>query len=191
MIEKSFPVTIEKATSAAFDARFVMSASAPDRVADTIDPAAYRSAARQEKLVALWQHDPNSPIGYWTNLKAESDRLTGDIKFASTDLAQMAKTLIDDGVPLGASIGFRGKGEPNKSGGIHFKAIELLECSVVSVPAHPLAQQIAKRFGLDLEGGKSQSTRAETGSDAKAETMKRAVAALETSLSAIHKDSKP
>lgn len=190
MIAKSLPVTIEKATSAEYDARFVMSASAPDRVADTIEPSAYRSAARQKKLVALWQHDPDRPIGYWTNLKAESDRLTGDIKFASTDLAQMAKTLIDDGVPLGASIGFRGKGEPNKSGGINFKEIELLECSVVSVPAHPLAQQIAKRFGLDLEAGKPLPTPAEIGVDAKAESMKRAVAALKTSLASIHKDSK-
>lgn len=186
MIVKNLPVLIEKAASADYDARFVMSASAPDRVLDTIDPAAYRSAARQKKLIALWQHDSDRPIGFWTNLKAEQNRLTGDIKFATTPLAQMAKTLINDGVPLAASIGFRGKGEPNKEGGIHFKSIELLECSVVSVPAHPLAQQIAKSFGIDLDVGKPLTSPAEISPAAKEETLKRAAAALKASLSAIH-----
>lgn len=152
MIVKNIPVTIEKAAPGEnYDARFVMSASTPDRVRDTIEPSAYKSAVKIDKLIALWQHDPDRPIGYWTDLKAEADRLTGYIKFATTNLAQMAKTLIEDGVPLAASIGFRGKGEMNKDGGIHFKAIELLECSVVSVPAHPRAQQIAKNFGISPE----------------------------------------
>jgi hypothetical protein len=57
---------------------------------------------------------------------------------------------LDDGVPLGASIGFRGTGEQNKAGGIHFKTIELLETSIVSTPAHPRAMQIAKKYGIDL-----------------------------------------
>ncbi|MFZ9683622.1 MAG: HK97 family phage prohead protease [Cephaloticoccus sp.] len=149
MQTKQLFVTVEKADPASgYDARFVMSAATPDRVKDTIDPVAYKSAARTEKLIALWQHDPEKPIGFWTNLKAEGDRLTGYIKLAGTNLAQMVKQLIDDGVPLSSSIGFRGKGEANDIGGIHFKSIELLECSIVSVPAHPRAVQIAKSFGL-------------------------------------------
>jgi hypothetical protein len=62
----------------------------------------------------------------------------------------MIKQLIADGVPLGASIGFRGRGENNKAGGIHFKEIELFECSVVSIPANPRAMQIAKSFGVNI-----------------------------------------
>jgi HK97 family phage prohead protease len=149
MHSKHLPVTIEKADkSTGYDARFVMSAATPDRVRDTIEPSAYKSAARVDKLIALWGHDPDRPIGFWTDLKADGDRLTGYIKLAGTNLAQMVKQLIEDGVPLASSIGFRGKGEPNKEGGIHFKSLELLECSIVSVPAHPRAQQIAKSFGL-------------------------------------------
>ena len=37
MITKNLPVTIEKADSNEYDARFVMSAATPDRVKDTID----------------------------------------------------------------------------------------------------------------------------------------------------------
>lgn len=150
MLQKSFPVTIEKADRADFDARFIMSAGSPDRVRDTIEPSAYKSNLGR-KLIALWQHDADRPIGYWENLRVEADKLIGDIKFASTNLAQMVKTLINDGVPMGASIGFTGKGEANKQGGIHFKELNLLECSVVSIPAHPRAMQIAKSFGIDLQ----------------------------------------
>jgi len=148
-ITKSFAVTIQKSTNPAFDARFVMSASSPDRVKDTIDPAAYLPNLGK-KLIALWQHNSDQPFGYWENLRVEAGKLIGDLKAASTDLGQMIKTLINDDVPLGASIGFRGKGEDNKIGGILFKEVDLLECSIVSVPAHPLAYQTAKRFNFDL-----------------------------------------
>lgn len=147
-MQKYLPVEIEKSSSDEFDARFVMSASTPDRVNDTIDKAAYR-AINITKLIALWQHKNDQPIGYWTNVKAEGDRLVGHLKLSATNLGLMIKQLIADGVPLGASIGFRGAGEPNKKGGIHFNEIELMECSVVSVPAHPRAMQIAKSYGLE------------------------------------------
>lgn len=147
--EKHFPVQILKASDPAYDARFVMSATTPDRVKDTIDPAAYK-ANLGKKIIALWQHRSDQPFGYWHNIRVEGTKLLGDLKAAGTNLGLMIKQLINDGVPLGASIGFQGRGEPNKVGGIHFKEIEILECSVVSVPAHPAAMQIAKSFGIDL-----------------------------------------
>jgi HK97 family phage prohead protease len=148
METKHLEVSIEKASSDEYDARFVMSASTPDRVKDTIDPEAYKSNLGK-KLIALYQHNPDQPLGFWNNLRVESGKLIGDLKVASTNLGMMVKQLIADGVPLGASIGFRGKGEANKIGGIHFKEIELFECSVVSIPAHPRAMQIAKSFDCE------------------------------------------
>lgn len=148
-VTKSLGVTIEKARASGYDARFVMSATSADRVQDTIAESAY-APNLGKKLIALWQHNADQPFGYWENLKVEGGKLIGDLKAASTNLGQMIKQLIADGVPLGASIGFRGKGEPNKAGGIHFKEIQLMECSVVSIPAHPLAMQIAKSFNIEL-----------------------------------------
>jgi HK97 family phage prohead protease len=141
---KNLPAQIEKDGP-----RFVMSASAPDRVKDTIDPAAYKPW-EGKRLVALWQHNHDQPFGTWENLSTKAGKLIGDLKIAGTNLGEMIKALLDADVPLGASIGFRGRGEPNKVGGLHFKEIELLECSVVSVPAHPAAYQIAKHFQFDL-----------------------------------------
>jgi len=147
---KSVDVEIQKAATDEYDARFIMSATTPDRVKDTIDADAYKPNLGK-KLIALYQHNPDQPIGYWNNLRVEAGKLIGDLKVASTNLGLMVKQLIADDVPLGASIGFRGKGEQNKIGGIHFKEIELFECSVVSIPAHPRAMQIAKNFGIDIQ----------------------------------------
>lgn len=176
MHTKQLTATIEKAASAEFDARFIMSAATPDRVKDTIEPSAYDSALGINKLIALFNHDANQPVGFWTGLKREADTLTGQIKFASTNLGRMVKTLIDDGVPLGASIGFRGAGTTNKAGGVHFTSIELLETSIVSTPAHPRAMQIAKQFGISLGPVQAPSSSGVV-SDASAHLLDRARAA--------------
>ena len=154
-VVKHFPLLLEKSAAPEYDARFVMSASSPDRVKDTIDPAAYKPHIGK-KLIALWQHDRDAPIGFWENLKVDAGNLVGDIKFATTRLAEMVKTLLADGVPLGASIGFRGKGEARENGGVHFNQIDLIETSIVSVPAHPRAVQIAKQFGITLPSDAGQ-----------------------------------
>lgn len=178
-VTKHFDVVVEKATDAAYDARFIMSAATPDRVKDTIDPAAYDKATKANKLIALWQHDSTQPIGFWENLRVEKDALIGDLKVAGTNLGMMIKELLAIGTPLGASIGFRGKGEANKHGGIHFKELELLECSVVSVPAHARAMQIAKSFGVSLDDQPVVTER-----DA---IQRKADAALQSSLNVLRK----
>lgn len=133
-----------------YDARFIMSAATPDRVADTIDPSVYTKLAKAKKVIALWQHDKTQPIGYWAKMEKSGDTLTGYLKLSQTNLGFMVKQMLEDGVPLGASIGFRGKGTPNKKGGLNFTELDLMECSVVSTPAHPRAQQIAKSFDVEL-----------------------------------------
>lgn len=143
-------VEITKDASGRSDASFVMSASSPDRVNDTIDPEAY-TPNLGKKIIALWQHNSEQPFGSWDNLRVKTGKLIGDLFASSTNLGQMIKQLIADGVPLGASVGFRGRGTPNKQGGIHFTEMEIFECSVVSVPMHPRAMQIAKSFGIDIQ----------------------------------------
>lgn len=171
MIQKSLNVSIEKGDR---DGQWVMAASTKDRVNDTIAPEAFERALKDigGKLITLWQHDSYQPVGYWHNLTHKAGRLIGDLKLAGTNLGQMIKQLLADEVPLGASIGFRsiGNPEPNKVGGLHFKAIELLETSIVSVPANPAAIQIAKRFHIDLPSI-AQADEAVSGPDHDAERV--------------------
>ena len=149
-MQKYFDGLIQKAASADSDADFIMSASTPDRVNDTIDPAAY-TALVGKSVIALWQHDREAPIGSWKNLRVVGDTLVGSIKFTeATPQGKMVKQMVEEGIPLAASIGFSGKGESKKPRGIHFKSIELMECSVVTVPCHDRAIQIAKEFGFEI-----------------------------------------
>jgi len=130
------------------DATFVLSTSDVDRDNDIISVSALKGAVSGvKKLITLWQHKYDQPIGFWENLRVEGKRLLGDLKVSSTNLGNLVKQLLSDGVPLASSIGFMGQGEWNeKRSGIDFSAIELLECSVVSVPANPNAQRILKAY---------------------------------------------
>ena len=155
METKTTQAIIEKSNDDSI--HFIMSATTVDRDGDSIDVKAYESATKIDKLPALFNHDSNRPFGYWKDIRVVADTLKGTLVTASTNLGKMIKQLIDDGVPLSSSIGFRGKGSPNKKGGIHFKELELLECSVVSIPAHPRAVQVAKSHDL-AEYVESQSS---------------------------------
>lgn len=145
---KQIDVAFEKST----DGRWVMGATARDRVNDTIAPRAFANAVEKvaSRLIALWQHDNRQPVGYWENLSYKAGKLIGDLKLSETNLGLMIKQLLADGVPLGASIAFTGYGKANDLGGYHYSEIELLETSIVSVPANPLAMRIAKSYGVDL-----------------------------------------
>lgn len=145
----SASLTIEKAAGNA--GTFVLTSPTPDRDQDTIQETAIKAAAKKVKrLITLWQHKQDQPVGSWENLRMDGKRLLGDLKLASTNLGLMVRQLLEEDVPLAASIGFMGRGSWNDNGGIDFEEIELLECSVVSVPSNRDAIRIAKSFGIEV-----------------------------------------
>ena len=157
MTEKHFQtVQIEKAAAgSAYNATFVMSASGPDRVNDTIDVKAYQKNVGKI-IPALFGHNHEKIIGAWENLRLEGDRLIGDLRTAGTGLGKMVAQLLADNIPISASIGFSGKGSRNDKGGMHFKELDIYECSIVAVPCHASAQrikalEIAREYGFEDE----------------------------------------
>lgn len=148
MYRKEFNL-VEKATPEIPDAvgSWVISSTSYDRVNDRISAKALASQVGKD-LICLWQHSADQPIGKWTNLRMKGDKLVADLILAKTNLGMMIRELLSISTPLGASVGFRGKGDINDKGGIDFKEISLLETSVVSVPCNPDAMAIAKKFDL-------------------------------------------
>lgn len=184
-IHQWIDASVLKAAPGEVDARFIMSAASPDRVRDTINPDSFdQIAAKADRVIALFNHDAGKPIGYWSDLARKGDRLVGAIKFAGTNVAQMVRQLLADGVPLGASIGFRAKATENKHGGYEYSEIDLLECSIVATPAHPRAVQIAKSFGISLDLDLSAT------SGAYAATRKRAANAIVIAKRTLKNDSR-
>jgi len=150
-VKKTISVDIEKATSDGYDARFVVSSTSPDRVGDTFSAGALKSLVQStQKMIALWQHDSKQPCGYWEGFKMVGGKLVANLKLADTNLGKMIRSLLDSGVPLGASVGFRTlDAKPNKSQGYEFRDVDLMEISVVSTPANPDAILLAKQYGFD------------------------------------------
>lgn len=113
----------------------------PDRVGDVIEKGAFAGA--RLPMPMLFGHDPNDPVGVWTGATEGSDglRLKGNLLVDEVARAREVRALVRSGAVGGLSIGFvTRKAEPRKGGGRTIKALELVECSLVSIPMHPGAR---------------------------------------------------
>lgn len=105
--------------------------------------------------IVLFGHDYNTPIGktvkFYKKVIDGVKALLFDIEFASTQDAKNIKTLVDEGVLNTTSINFIPKEweevRENDRWGYDIKKSELLEISVVSVPANQSAL-LQKAFDL-------------------------------------------
>jgi HK97 family phage major capsid protein/HK97 family phage prohead protease len=134
---------------------FVMSDGSVDRVGDVVEPDGWRLDNFHKNPIALFAHDPRLPIGKWHDVGVRKGRLTGRLELmpAETDLQRQIQTAVNAGVLRAVSVGFHSDNvEPLKSGGVRFIESELVECSLVSVPANPNALAIAKSLGISPQG---------------------------------------
>lgn len=142
-------LTIEKAgaqsTSAPFT--FVLSTGDVDRMGDVVVQAGISLAAFKKNPVALFAHNNRQPIGTWENIRRDGDSLIADLKLAALGTSRMIdelRSLIEQKILRATSIGFGVvKSEPldpeRPYGGVRFTKTELLEASLVAVPANPNA----------------------------------------------------
>jgi HK97 family phage prohead protease len=181
---------IRKTTVAAGDGlSYVMSDDTVDRMGDVINPDGWElDHFKGTNPVALFNHNSNFPIGQWTDVRVEKNRLIGKLKLAergTSDRINEIISLVRQGVLRAVSVGFQPiESEPLKdNSGTYYKRNDLLECSLVSVPANPSAVQLAKSLNtsdevIDLVFGEHASrrgpvTRGVHGEHAEADTSKR------------------
>lgn len=142
-------------------ARFVMSSEAEDRAGDIIVQAGIDLQGFLANPAAFFNHRSYGfPIGTWSDVAKIADataRTEGTVTFLpegdSADADQVAR-LVKRGALRGASVGIRPKAisrRVNAAGeatrGFHIQVSDLVECSVVTIPAHPSA--IVKGAGSD------------------------------------------
>ena len=134
---------------------FVMSDGSVDRMGDVIEPDGWKLDRFTRNPVALFNHDPGFPIGTWRDVGVRKGQLTGRLELMEPVSYRLKEihAAVDAGVLRAVSVGFHSDDfEPlRKSGGIRFTAAELVECSLVSVPANPNALAKAKALGLSRE----------------------------------------
>lgn len=143
--------------------KFVASTATPDRYGDVVDQKGWDLRAYNRNPVVLFNHNPaQMPIGKG-KAYVENEQLMLEVEFDQKD--DMAKTIeqkVRDGFINAVSVGF----QPSKTiarsslpsdhpyhgkSGQYFQASELLEVSIVTIPANneaTLSKQFSREIGL-------------------------------------------
>lgn len=141
-----------------------------DRVGDVVEPKGATFAA---SIPLLLHHDSRLPVGTVKLNKATDSGITFEAQLPDVNTAGTLRDRIEEawdsvkaGLIRGVSIGFRALEdgiEVMKSGGLRFKAIEIVELSLVSIPANSQATiHTIKQFDSSPAdaGGTQRSTTA-------------------------------
>jgi HK97 family phage prohead protease len=124
---------------------FVFSDGTVDRMGDKINPYGWELGGFRKNPVCLWAHlSTEPPIGRVVRTFVSGDRLMGNIQFASAETYPFADTiyrLVQEKFINAVSVGFMPilwdwADGADRRGGIDFEKQELLEISVVPIPAN-------------------------------------------------------
>jgi HK97 family phage prohead protease len=137
---------------------FVFSDDSVDRMGDTIDARGWQLDQFAKNPVVLFGHDPTSVqniIGRAPNVRVAGNQLLGGVEFAEASVnpnADIVYRMVKGGWLNAVSVGFAPREwKPNKTGGISFTKQELLEVSVVAVPANANAIVQARAAGINVD----------------------------------------
>jgi hypothetical protein len=117
-----------------------------DRDGETVDLATVR--AREPLTLQIdHSHSVLSTVGLVTGIRAAGARLRGKLTFAPAGVSEIADQVyrqVEAGITSGVSIGFLGTPKQAAGGHTIWTAVEIIELSIVSVPAAPGARIDAK-----------------------------------------------
>lgn len=151
-------VAQEVETSADRTIRFIASDESVDRYGDVISAEGWQLKDFRNNRQFLWMHNHEAPIGEVTDVKVDGSRLLATARFATAGVSKLADdlwALVKDKVLRAFSVGFTVGGERGKDyeylydddenvTGYRYLRPELLEISLVSVPANPNALALAR-----------------------------------------------
>jgi len=138
---------------------FVLSDETVDRYGDVIEADGWDLRNFKKNPIALFGHSSSFPIGLWEDLRVEGRKLIGRLVLATRGTSHRIDELIklvEQRILRAVSVGFRAlKYEPldpeRPYGPQRYKKQELLETSLVAVPANPAALSLAKSLNLSEE----------------------------------------
>ena len=130
-----------------------VSTATPDRMGDTVAVAGWKLANYQRNPVVLWAHDRKQlPVGRCTKLFTSEGRLMAEVEFTPKEVNPFGYAvgeMVRAGFLSASSVGFRPlKYAHNAEGGVDFQEQELLEFSIVPVPANAEALVAGKGEAL-------------------------------------------
>lgn len=126
-----------------------------DATGDILAPGAFAMSltehgAADTAPAMLWAHQMGEPIGRWTSLRETERGLEVRGKLSDVPRGRDARTLAQDGA-LGLSIGFRTRdADYDDMGRRILRAVDLVEISLVSVPANSMARITSIKSGDEI-----------------------------------------
>lgn len=138
---------------------FVLSDETLDRYGDIVQADGWVLSNFRKNPIALFGHSSSFPIGTWSSVRVEGGKLIGRLVLAARGTSARIDellSLVQQGVLRAVSVGFRPlESEPIDPklpwDGTRYLKQELLECSLVSVPANPAALQLARSLNISDE----------------------------------------
>ena len=140
--------------------KFTISTGGIDRENDRLSADGWSLKSYRKNPVVMFAHDYKQlPIARAVSISQENGTLVSMAEFATADLNPFAETvyrMIKGGFLNAVSVGFRPQKfksaeRDNGQQGFDFEEQELLEYSVVPVPANPHALVAASKHGIDLD----------------------------------------
>jgi HK97 family phage prohead protease len=125
---------------------FTISSATVDRMGDSVAVEGWKLANYKRNPVVLWGHDGSMlPVGRATNVWVQGGKLKATAELAPASVSQYAervRSMIASGFLNATSVGFaplklKLSNDKNRPYGIDFIEQELLEFSIVSIPANP------------------------------------------------------
>jgi HK97 family phage prohead protease len=128
-----------------------------DSYADTVKRGAFKRSLREWKgkgrmPAMLWQHNPDEPVGVWTEMAEDETGLVVKGKLLSTGRGPQAYEALKEGALSGLSIGFvtRKSQIDDESGVRTLTDVDLWEVSLVTFPANDPARVTSVRADGDF-----------------------------------------
>lgn len=186
VIHKQFIAAIKAAEDGSRCITFTITTQAPDRERDVVHSDGVVLDNYLKNPVVLFAHDYRSlPVARCISLERSEGKISATAEFATADLNPMAEQvfrMIKGGFLNACSIGFKPMewNYDDERRGVNFLTSELLEYSVVPVPAHPQALVEARAAGIDVSIVKewAEAALAQFKADAEAEAAKTRKATL-------------
>jgi len=130
---------------------YILSDATVDRYGDVVDSNGWVLDNFNKNPIALFNHNSDFPIGRWKNIRVTDGALRGHLELApqgTSPRIDEIRALIECGVLRAVSVGFMplesGPRKSNGTSGNAYTKQELVETSLVSVPANPNALAVAK-----------------------------------------------
>lgn len=159
-IRASFDTEIKAADGDSRSVSFTISTQSVDRMGDTISIDGWKLEAYRKNPVVLWAHDSTSlPVGKAPKIWTDKTSLKAEAEFTPAGMARFNDTVYDmikGGFLNATSVGFAPLkyafvDDPTRKYGIDFLEQELLEFSIVPVPANSEALVESRAAGIDLD----------------------------------------